>query len=251
MGQKITRNVTVVTPVSTTSRTVTLAPGQIKSIEQKLQDNSESRTAPGTYTVRVTSNGSQVATTNYTVTGDNRIFSTIAGSGQYSGGTGAGFGQAIKTAFGNLNLLLGAMIVLICVMTIGGITATFTQVIHARRRTIGIYRATGASSIRIIKTIIGDVLRFAIPSTVFALIIAFGLYQSLRYLGYLTVFGVRAPASAPLIAFVLTLFTGILLAVISALLASMLFLQIPPRNLLSEGGIEPPEDLKLNWREGD
>jgi ABC-type antimicrobial peptide transport system permease subunit len=170
------------------------------------------------------------------VTGDDRIAAAIA-SGTTNGGSG--IGEAIDTAFGNLELVLGAIIVLAGLMTAGGTTASFARAVHARRRTIGIYRATGAAPERVLARVLRDTLVIGTLASVVALVVGIVALMGFDAAGLLAPFGVRLGAIPdPDVALGIVL-GALLIALLGATLATLGHLRATPASLLA-GEQGPP-----------
>jgi ABC-type antimicrobial peptide transport system permease subunit len=119
-------------------------------------------------------------------------------------------------------------------MTVGGTTATFAQAVHARRRTVGIHRATGATPWGVLRRVLRDAVLVGSVAALLATLLAQLGLLALSRLGYLTVFGVRlSPVLEP------TVLLGCLVAavgvtVLGATLATVGLLTVAPGALLSE-----------------
>ncbi|PSP62986.1 ABC transporter permease [Halobacteriales archaeon QH_8_64_26] len=240
-GESLTREVTVTSPTRTMVRNVTLGPGELTTAEESVVGDvsSDQRASPGTYTVRVLTNGEPLASTEYTIQGDDRLFAALASSGSYSGGTG--IGRAVESLFGNLQLLLVAMVALAALTTIGSTTATFAQAVHARRQAIGVHRATGATYGQLLRTVLLDALRLSIPATAIALLVAFGIGFALEATGALVLFGIRLSASPSLTVLLVTVLGALVLSSLSAVLATIPFLLAPPTTLLADSDAGPTQ----------
>jgi hypothetical protein len=238
-SEPLTRTITVTSPTRTVSRNVTLGPGEILTAEENIVGSvsSDQRASPGTYTVRVLTDGETLASTEYTIQGDDRLFAALASSGSYSGGTG--IGRAVESLFGNLQLLLVAMVALAALTTIGSTTATFAQAVHARRKAIGVHRATGATAGGILTRVLADALRLSIPATALALGLALGVGFVLEATGSLVLFGVRLSASASPTVLLASALGALGLACASAILATIPFLLAPPTALLADSDGSP------------
>ncbi|MFB6130284.1 MAG: FtsX-like permease family protein [Salinigranum sp.] len=232
-GRTLERNLTLVTPAGTRVRHVRLAPGNVSAITLDAKEAGlPERLTPGTYTLRLRSGNATLATADYRVQGDDRVFAVVASEGTYASGTG--LGRAIESAFGNVQLLFGAMITLAGLSTVGGTTAAFARAVQARRRTIGVYRATGASRRRLLGLLLVDSCRLAVPATLAAVASGVAAMATLQRLGLLVVFGIRLPVplSAPFL--VGTALGAVALAVFSALVAGAAFLSSQPSSLLRD-----------------
>jgi ABC-type lipoprotein release transport system permease subunit len=231
-AEPIVRTVAVTGPEREIERSVRLAPGETTTLDLSLP-----RQPPGTYEVTVATNASTESRTTYRVAGDERIAAAIA-SGGHTGTSG--IGRAIETAFGNLRFVLAVVLALAAAMTVGGTTATFAQAIQARRRTIGVYRATGAGPIRIARLVLADALRIGVVATVVGLAIGLAALRGLAAFDQLTVFGVRlSPApSLDLLGIIVAGALGTVL--IGAGLAVFGLLVTSPYRLLTETGVRDP-----------
>ena len=233
----LSRELVLTSPVTTRQRNVTLEPGATAQVDVEVFGGAEGRPSPGMYTVRLLSDGDQIARTEYTVEGDQRLFSALASNGQYSGG--AGIGQAIRSVFGNVQLLFITMVVLAGLTTIGTTAATFAQVIHARRRAIGVHRATGASPRGVLWTVLRDVCLISLPAAVIALALAVSIVHLLGEFKLLTPFGIRLSTATPPAVLLGTAVGAFVLSVVGAGLATAPFLSRPPTGLLAETASEP------------
>jgi ABC-type lipoprotein release transport system permease subunit len=209
-------------------QSVRLDPGEEVTVRADLETR-----PPGTYTVRAALNGSVVAEQRYRVSGDERVLSALASGGR-TGTTGVG--QAIEVAFGNLRIVVGALLGLAALMTVGGTTATFAGAVHARRRTVGIHRATGARP----RDVLALVARDAAVVGAVASVLAVGLAQAglfvLARFGLLTAFGVGLPPTLDPLALVGTILGSVALTVLGAGLATVGLLLETPAALLEDRG---------------
>ncbi len=239
----LNRTLMLVSPAVTRTRNVSLEPGESARITVNLIGSGiDERVSPGTYTVRVVSDGETLAETEYTIKGDDRLFSALASTGQFSSG-GAGVGRAIQSIFGNIQLLLVAMVVLAGLTTVGSTTATFAQVVHARRQTIGVHRATGATYRQVLTTVLTDVCVITIPATVLAIVFALIATQVLGAMGLLTVFGIQLSTTVPIGVLIGTAIGSFLLAVLGAAFAAVPFLITSPTMLLTHSTRGSTESL--------
>ncbi len=225
-NRTLSRTVRIEAGGATVDREVTLAPGGSTSLSTELQ-----RRPPGSYVVTVRNDGRSVAETTYAVTGDDRIAAAVA-EGATPGQSG--IGRSAQVAFGNLELVLGAIVVLAGLMTVGGTTVSFARAVQGRRRTIGIYRATGASPRRVLRIVLGDALRIGAAATVVALLAGVAVLWLFEAAGLLSPFGVGlSPVPAPGIA--LGIAAGALgVALLGAALATAGFLREAPVALLAD-----------------
>ncbi|WP_231186653.1 ABC transporter permease [Haladaptatus sp. DYF46] len=229
----ITRTVSLVTPTGTVEKTVSLGPyetavttTEVGGAEESDSGKSSDRLATGTYSVRLVSGGRTIATDSFTVHGDDRTFSTLAQNTDYA--SGSGLGQAIRGVFGNFNLLLLVMVVLAGLTAVGGTTATFAQAVHARRRAVGVYRATGATRAQLVRLLLADACRLSIPAIVLALAAALAAIRLLAVTGLFTVFGIRLSTRLPLPILLLAVGSALVLMGLSVLIAALPYLVAEP-----------------------
>jgi ABC-type antimicrobial peptide transport system permease subunit len=213
---ELTREVVVVTPAGRRTRTVTLGPEGRAAHEFELGSSDTKRFSPGTYEIRVLINESVVSTGRYVVRGDRHVSAGVRADGAYAPGTGVG--RSIREVFGNLWVVLGAVVLLAGATTAGATTATFAQAVHRRRRTLGVYRATGADGRRLLALVLADVVRIAVPASVIAVALAAAAARLLAESGVLVAFGVRLGLGAP--AWVLP--AGVLLSIAIAAVGAVL-----------------------------
>jgi ABC-type lipoprotein release transport system permease subunit len=234
-GEPVVRTVTVTGLERDVQWLLRLDPGETRILTMSLP-----RRPPGSYDVTVMTNATADAETTYRVIGDKRVAAAIANGGR-TGSTG--IEQAIETVFGNLRLVLAVILSLAVTMTVGGTTATFAHAVHARRRTIGMYRATGASPGRILRLVLADALRLGVVATVVGLGVGFAALRVLRTAGYLTVFGVRLSPTPSLSLFSSIVGGALALTLLGAGLATLGLLLVAPYHLLASlGGRSPPSE---------
>lgn len=232
-----TRSVTVriEAPGGERTRAVEIAPGENALVTAGLP-----RRPPGNYPVRATIDGQTVAETTYGVTGDERIAAALA---ERSASGGSGIERAVETAFGNLELVLGAVVVLAGLMTAGGTTASFARAVHARRRTIGIYRATGASPERVLAIVLRDTLVIGTLASAVALPLGIVTLLGFEAAGLLAPFGVRLGAVPDPVVGVGIGLGALGIALLGATLATLGHLRATPWSLLAgEQGVPRSED---------
>ncbi|MFB9808966.1 FtsX-like permease family protein [Haladaptatus pallidirubidus] len=232
-GKELTRNISLVTPAQTRTQTRTVPTYNLSqrevTLEKSTEPGSADQFAPGEYTVSIVSNGTTLASDNYVVVGDERIRSTLAQNTQYS--AGSGLGQAVEMVFGNFKLLLFGMIGLAGLTTIGSTTSTFAQVVHSRRRSIGIYRATGATRLQLLKLLLGDVLLLSIPAVIIAVVSALSTVYLLSFSDLMTVFGIQLNVATDPYMLLGVGIGALLLSCIGVLLAVVPFLTAQPTEL--------------------
>ncbi len=223
----LTRRVSVVTSGKTVTRTVTLPSHRIESTTVELASDSQSdKLPPGKHAVRLVSDGDALATNQYRVVGDERVYSTVARDSDFS--KGSGIGHAVRSVFGDLQTLLVSMAVLAGLTTVGSTAATFAQSVHARRRAVAIHRATGATRRQILRLVLADVWRISAVSIVVGIAAALLVGLVLETLGLLIVFGVQLSISASVQILVTVAVGSFLLATVSALVVTIPFLLADP-----------------------
>jgi len=205
-------------------RSVELGPGDRAELAVRLD-----RAAVGAHELTVTIDGTPVRGVEYTVQGDERVVSSVATGGRYDASTG--LGRSIRSVFGNLEVLLATLLVLVALATVGTVTAAFTSTIHAQRRTIGIRRAAGAHPRQILVLVVGDAARLSIAGTVPALAIGVLSVDALRELGITTVFGISVAPGNPIPVLALAAVAGVGLAVCGGALATLPMIRRPPAEL--------------------
>ncbi|GKZ14749.1 FtsX-like permease family protein [Haladaptatus sp. T7] len=233
-SKPITRTLSLVTPTGTKEKTVSLDPYESAVTTSELggaaggsgSSDSNDRLTPGEYSVRLVSGGRTIAADSFTVHGDDRTFSTLARNTEYA--SGSGLGQAVRGVFGNFNLLLLVMVVLAGLTAVGGTTATFAQAVHARRRAVGVYRATGATRGRLVRILLADACRLSIPAIAAALVAALLTVRLLAVTGLFTVFGIRLSTAIPLPILALAVGSALVLMGLSVLIAALPYLLATP-----------------------
>ncbi|PSP68063.1 ABC transporter permease [Halobacteriales archaeon QS_1_69_70] len=213
-------------PTGDTTRTLRVPPGERRTVTRRL-----ARRPPGEYTVTARVDGRPIAERNYTVTGDERIPAAVAAGGRTSASP---VGDAVRVAFGDLRLMAAALVGLAALMTVGATTATFAAAVRARRRALGINRATGAPPRRIARLVVGDALRVGVVATAVAAVVAGLGLLALDRAGRLTVYGVRLlPALDPVVAAGVALAALVVVAV-SAGLATVALVRATPADLVRD-----------------
>ncbi|WP_348609323.1 FtsX-like permease family protein [Halobaculum rarum] len=227
--------VAVAGPGGRTERTVALDSGATREINVRLP-----RQPPGRYEATLRIDGEETAVERFRVTGDERVAAALATGGR--AGT-SGIGRAVETAFGNLRLVFGTVLVLAAGLTVGGTTATFARAVHGRRETIGIHRATGASPGRVLGIVLGDALRIGTAATLVAIPVGVAGLRVAGHLGYLTVFGVRIHATGSPTLLAGAALGGLSLTLVGAGLATATLLRQPPSRLVrGESATGPPTE---------
>jgi len=182
----------------------------------------------------------RVAMGTFTVTASDRLIALLARSGLYE--PGSSIVRSLEELLGNLQILQVTIVTLAFLMGTGTTATVVIQAVHARRRTLGVHQATGASPRRIVRIVLGDGLRLGAVASVIGVAATYVGLTVLVETGYTVLFGVRI---APLVnAWVLGgLLAGALLLVgVSSLLAAGWILRVDPGDLLTGSSRRTPED---------
>lgn len=205
---------------------------RVESGETTRQEIDLARLPAGQYTVAAYINGTQVAETPYVVSGDDRLSTVVIRNTDAA--TGSGLGAAISVVFGNLTVVVTALVTLAALMMSGALVASFASAIHARRETLGIYRATGASPISIVSMVLWDALRIGLVSVIVGVALGGLLLTVLDTLGLLVFYGIRvAPSFAPLTIGAVSAI-ALFLVVFGALIPTLNALRQPPANSFTQ-----------------
>lgn len=241
-NQTLTHTLDLAGPGVKSTREVSVDPGDTRRIEFTLE-----RRPPGSYTVTASLDSADSGVTaTYNVTGDERVFAAMASSARPGK---SGLGRTVETALGNLRFVLALLVILAGAMGVGGTTASFAQAVQSRRRTIGIYRATGASPISIVKVVLGDALKIGFISSSLALGIAIVGLDVVDNAGYLTVFGVRlAPTYSPRVVSGI-LIGALIVTILGAGLATWALLRTQPWQLLTSSSARNLDESGGGWNE--
>lgn len=223
----ITIEATLSGPQEQITETVTLQPNETATVTTTLRRN-----PPGQYEVEATDqNGTVLASETLTVTGDERLVSALATYGER---TSTPFSKAVSLVFGNLRLLVGAILGLGGVMTIGGLTATFARSVQSRRRTIGIYRATGARPRQIFGVVLRDATILGMAATLVAFPISYGLLALLSSAELLVAFGISIKPVVGVQTIVLGFSVVLGLVLIGAAIATISLIRAQPATVLAD-----------------
>jgi len=183
--------------------------------------------------------GERVANTTYTVSVPDRLAALLVRRGLYE--PGSGLVASLEQLIGNFQILQGTLLGLGFLMGVGTTATIVIQAVHARRRTLGIQQATGASPEKVIRIVLGDGLRLGAVASVAGVVGGYAGLTILVEAGYTVLFGVRiAPlANAWLIGGLLA--GGIVLVGTSALIAAWWILRVNPGALLTESNRRTPD----------
>lgn len=218
-------NATLTSPQRELRRMVALSPGETTSVRVRL-----ARNPPGEYELTATTDtGTVLAQRTLRITGSGRLVAALATHGER---TSTPFSQAVSMIFGNLQLLVAAVMGLGAVMTVGGLTATFARGVHSRKRTIGIYRATGAPAWRILYLVCRDALRIGTVATTLGFALSYALLAALSEMGALAVFGIVVEPTLSVGTVALGFGVVLSLIVVGAGLATIRFIRASPASTL-------------------
>jgi len=222
----IERTYVVEAPGGPYEQTATVPPGEQRTVAIELP-----RRSGGTYDVRVrtTRDSEPLAETTYRVEGDDRIASALATAGYRRE---APLSQAAEVAFGNLRLLFGTMSLLAGGMVVGGTTAALASAVQARRTTIGVYRATGASRRRVLRLVLEDTCRIGAAALAVALIAGLSGLILLDVAGFLSAYGADVPPVPPAAVLGSIVAGASIILLSSAAIATVAMLKDAPAELL-------------------
>lgn len=144
--------------------------------------------SPGTYDAELRIDGAVDDTTTYTVQGDETLAGVAAGHGDLDGGTG--MGQAVSWLLGDLRVVMGTLLIVAGATTVAGTATVFQRGVHARRRSLGIRRATGASPRSVLWDVLVDAGWIALPAVAVAIGAGTLVLLGAEAMGWLTAFGV-------------------------------------------------------------
>lgn len=233
-ADSLTRTFTLSTRRGTHRLEVTVPPG-----ERVTRSVALGRFDVGEFTVSLQRDDRTVSETSVTITGDDRLASALATQGRT--GAGSTLGQAAAALLGNVWVVAAILLVLAAALGIGSSTAVFARAVAARRHTIGVHRATGASPRRVLGIVLADALRLGVPATVLAILLGTGAVLALGEAGQLVAFGIRlSPGLDPLsLLGIAAIALGILL--VGAGIAAIRLVRQPPTDLLgrSDASQEP------------
>lgn len=214
-------------PGTTVVREVAVPPGERTELTAQLE-----RQPAGAYSLRVSGDGQPLTTEPYRVQGDERLGAALAASGY--GASGGGLERALEFALGNLAVLVAALAGLTALTVVGAMSAVLARAVRAKRRTIGVYRATGASPRRMLWLVLVDAARIGAVAALLALGVATLVTVVLADLGALTAFGI-ALDPWPSLGLAAGLFAGsVALTMVAATVATVSLVRTPVRELLSE-----------------
>lgn len=232
-NQTLSQTITVRGPGEPTNVSVRLAPGAMQTVTTAL-----ARRPPGRYTVAVEI-GKTLTTARYRVIGDARLAASLAATGRDA--AASGFGKAAQVIFGNLKLLVGVLLLLVALMTVGATTAAFAGAVQGRRRTLGIHRAVGATPWQVLRLVTTDALIVGTVATGLGLLVAGSALWVLAATDVLTLYGVRLLSMVSPRLVVAAAVVAVTLAVAGALVTTWRALTQPPTSLLAGSRASPPQ----------
>jgi len=234
-GATLTRELVLEREGESVSRhAVELAAGERTSVTATV----EPATAGGTQRVTALIDDRQVGEASYTIEASDRMVAMLARLGLYE--RGSGLVRSLEALVGNFQIMQVTLIALAFLMGIGSTATVVIQAVHARRRTVGIRRVTGASPRQVVWTILGDGLRVGVIAGLAGIVCAYAGLTALVWTGYTVIFGVRiAPLVTPWLV-VGVLGGTIALVGVSSLLAAWWVLRVPPGDLLTTSSRRTP-----------
>lgn len=235
-NRTLTPTVTLAAADDDTTQSVSLDPGARATVDLEL-----GHLAPGNYTASVQTRAGSLEERSFTVVGDSRLAAALATSGSQSGSSG--IGQAISTVFGNLQLVVGTLVGLAGVMVVGSVSAAFASAVHARRRTLGIFRATGATPFRVQRLVLADAVRLGGVAAILGVALGVALARVLEQAGLLTIYGIRLSIQPSLALIGGLAIASVGLVALGAWLATRSVVASAPATLLTgaEGAWSPDE----------
>ncbi|WP_435349111.1 FtsX-like permease family protein [Haloarchaeobius sp. HRN-SO-5] len=229
-NETLTRTVVLDVPGDERVVETTLAPGESRAIAVPV-----GRLAPDSYAFAATSDGDRLAHATTTVQGDERLASAIASHTGTGAGT-TGLGRAVATVFGNVQVVVAALVAFAGVMTVGGTTAAFARSVQARYRELGLYRAVGASRGQVLRIVVRDGVHVGIVATLLGVALGLGATMVVDRLGLLRVYGVSAPVSLDPGTLAVAVASSLALVVLGTVLAVWPALRQEPIGLIAAGG---------------
>jgi len=220
------RTVTIAWPGGDQSTPVQLGPGDTSTVNVTVP-----RQPPGQYAVSARVDDRELAETTVEVTGDQRLASALAASGHTA--PGSGIARGIEMAVGNLYTVLGTMVLLAGLMTAGALVASLSGAIHARRRTIGVLRATGAGPVRVLWLVWRDTARIATVAAIGAGVGATVAVWAAAQSGLLTVYGLDIGGALAIEFVVVAICGAVVVTLGAATVVTGRLLLAPPGALLT------------------
>ncbi|MFB6112429.1 MAG: FtsX-like permease family protein [Halobacteriaceae archaeon] len=237
--EPLTRTISVGGPRSSQRRTVAVPLGDRETIEVRLD-----RAPPGEYAVRVETDAGQLARTTYRVRGDERL-GVVLGNEADIGLARSGLGRGVQFLTGNVTVLLASLGTLAVLAALVASLAVFAAAVHARRRAVGIHRASGATPAQIGRLLLGDALRIAVPAVLLAVGVATTVTWLAARAGLLTAFGVTLwPPLTPVVLVGLAT-AGLGLTLGGALGATVVLIQTSPERLSCGDGAGSGQEVTL------
>ncbi|UIO99739.1 ABC transporter permease [Halobaculum sp. CBA1158] len=225
----VEREVTVAAAGTSTDRSVALAPGERTRIDLAL-----ARQPPGGFDATVATDGTTLAERRVEVGGDDRLAAALATAGVDR--DASAIGRAVATVFGNLRLLVASLSAVAAVTVVGGVATAMASAVHARRRSLGIRRAAGATPRQIRRLVVADAVRVGAVATLLGGVAGVAAVRALDAIGALTVYGVSVdPTPSPATLAVLAV-ASVGLVAAGGLLAAVGVTRATPASLLAASG---------------
>ncbi len=234
-NRTLDRAVTVVGPASHANRSVRLAGGESRTVRVPL-----ARRPPGEYRVAVHARGRELATGTVTIAGDDRLVAAASTHARRGGVVGVGLGTAVAAAVGDLRLLAAVVLALAALAALGATLSTFAAAVRARRATLGVRRAAGATRRQLLRTVLGDALRIGVPAAVVGVAAGAATVRALESTGVLVAYGVALRPRPGLSVLVGLVAAGTAIAVLGAVGAAAALFALPPGELLNGPAVAPP-----------
>ncbi len=217
---------------------VRLAPGETRTITARLD-----RVGVGAHRVTVTDGERTLAGATYEVRGDERLVSSLATSGRYA--PGSGLGQGIASVLGNLQIVLATLLGLVAVTTVGTVAAGFAAAVSARRQTIAVRRATGATPRQVLGLVAADAARLSLLATLPALVVGYLAVRVLVAAGLLTAFGITLAPPGTAAVLVGVALAAPVLGILGGVVAAVPLVRREPRAVLTGStarAVSPTDD---------
>lgn len=230
-NRTLERTITLSAAGERRTESVTLQSGERSQIELGLP-----RQSPGTLQITARTEAGVLAERTVQVSGDDRLAAALASGGHEQESTAVG--RAVATVFGNLQLVIATLVSLAGITVVGSVAAALASAVRARRRTIGVLRATGATPRAMTRRVLSDCLRVGAVATGIGIVLGVGIARLLASMGVLTLYGVRVHVDPSLSLLVGVAGSALALTLAGGWIASRGVLRVEPRTLLSpaEGG---------------
>jgi len=223
-NQTARRTAAVRGPGDTAERAVAIEPGESTAWSVTLP-----RRPRGEYAVALALNGSRVDGTTYRVVGGNGVSTVALRNADVA--EGGGLGVAIATVFGNLQVIVAALVALAGLMVSGTLVASFARTIHAHERTLGIHRATGASPRRVVTLLCRDGLLVGVAGVGAGVTAGAVALLALSSRGMLVFFGISVTPSFTPARLALVAGGALVLIAVGVVVPAVALVRRPPASL--------------------